>query len=83
MKPDRGVRSVIAAILGSVASFCFVAMAIYYKLADVRVNGVLNGGPTSLAAAMAGLFGGGVVAVVVLVALLRRGNRLDRHTLNR
>jgi hypothetical protein len=83
MKSDKGVRSVVAAILGSVASFCFVAMAIYYNVADVRVNGVLHGGPTSLAAAMAGLFGGGVVAVVVLVALLRRGNRLDQRTLDR
>jgi len=45
-------------------------MAIYYKVADVRVNGFLHGGPTTLAAAMAGLFGGGVVAVVVLVFLL-------------
>jgi Na+/alanine symporter len=70
---------VIAAILGSIASFCLVAIAIYYKVADVRVNGVLRGGPTSLAAAMAGLFGGGVVAVVVLVFLLRRGNRLDQR----
>ncbi len=61
----------IAAIAGSIASFCFVAMAIYYKVADVRVNGILHGGPTTLAAAMAGLFGGGVVAVVVLVLLLR------------
>ena len=70
MKTDRGVRSVIAAVLGSIASFCFVAMAIYYKVADVRVNGFLHGGPTTLAAAMAGLFGGGAVAVVVLVFLL-------------
>jgi hypothetical protein len=71
MKTDRGVRSVIGAVFGSIASFCLVAMAIYYKVADVRVNGILHGGPTALAAAMAGLFGGGVVAVVVLVFLLR------------
>jgi hypothetical protein len=71
MKTDRGVRSVTAAVLGSVASFCLVAVAIYYKVADVRVNGMLHGGPTALAAAMAGLFGGGVVAVVVLVFLLQ------------
>jgi hypothetical protein len=71
MKPDKGVRSVIAAVLCSIVSFCFVAMAIYYKVADVPVNGILHGGPTALAAAMAGLFGGGVVAVVVLVFLLR------------
>jgi hypothetical protein len=70
MKTDRSVRSVIAAVLGSLASFCFVAMAIYYRVADVRVNGFLHGGPTTLAAAMAGLFGGGVVGVVVLVFLL-------------
>jgi hypothetical protein len=70
MKRDRGVRSVVAAVFGSLASFCFVAIAIYYKVADVRVNGFLHGGPTTLAAAMAGLFGGGVVGVVVLVFLL-------------
>jgi hypothetical protein len=78
MKTDGGVRGVVAAISGAVVSFGLVSSAIYYKVADVRVNGVLHGGPASLAAAMAGLFGGGVVALAVLVFLLRWGNRLDR-----
>ena len=77
MKTDDGGVSVIAAILGALVSFGLVFSAIFYKVADVRVNGVFHGGPTSLAAAMAGLFGGGVVALAVLVFLLRRGNRLD------
>jgi hypothetical protein len=70
---------VIAAILGALVSFGLVSSAIYYKVADVRVNGVLHGGPASLAAAMAGLFGGGIVALVVLLFLLRWGSRLDRN----
>jgi hypothetical protein len=69
---------VIAAILGAVISFGLVFSAIYCKVADVRVNGIFHGGPASLAAAMAGLFGGGIVALVVLVILLRWRNRLDR-----
>jgi hypothetical protein len=56
-------------------------MGIYYKVANVRVNGMFHGGPESLAAAMAGLFGGGIVAVVVLVLLLRWESRRDRHEL--
>jgi hypothetical protein len=75
MKTDSGGFSVIAAVLGAVVSFGLVFSAIYYKVADVRVNGMLHGGPASLAAAMAGLFGGGVVALAVLVFLLRWGNR--------
>ncbi|WP_260737316.1 hypothetical protein [Tunturiibacter lichenicola] len=73
---DDGL-SVIAAILGAVVSFGVTFSAIFYKVADVRVNGIFHGGPTSLTAAMAGLFGGGVVALAVLVFLLRWGNRLD------
>lgn len=79
MKNDAGVVGVIAALVGAAVSFGLVAAAIYYKMADVRVNGVFHGGPTSLAAAMAGLFGGGVVAVAVLVILLRWGNGLGRR----
>jgi hypothetical protein len=52
-------------------SFCVVAVAIYCEIASVRVNGFFHGGPAALAAAMAGLFGGGIVAVMVLVFLLR------------
>jgi hypothetical protein len=68
---DRDLRRIVVAIVGGVAAFFVVAMAIYYKMADVAVNGFLHGGPATLAAAMAGLFGGGLVAVVVLILLLR------------
>jgi hypothetical protein len=71
MKNDPDLRRVVVAIAGMVVTFCLVATAIYYKMADVAVNGFLHGGPTMLVAAMAGLFGGGVAAVVVLIVLLR------------
>jgi hypothetical protein len=71
MKPDRSLRSVVVAGVGSLATFCLVATAIYYKMADAGANGFQHGGPTVLAAAMAGLFGGGVAAMVVLFLLLR------------
>ena len=79
MKTDGGGLSVIAAILGALVSFGLVSSAIYYKVADVRVNGIFHGGPASLAAAMAGLFGGGVVALAVMVFLLRWRNRVDHN----
>lgn len=78
-KTEGGVRGVIAALVGAAASFVLVAAAVYYKMADVRVNGVLHGGPDALAAGMAGLFGGGIVAVVVLMILLRMGSRMNRR----
>ena len=71
MKVDRDLRRVVVAIVGGLTAFCVVATAIYYKMADVSLNGWMHGGPTTLAAAMAGLFGGGVAALVVLIALLR------------
>jgi hypothetical protein len=71
MKGDGGLRRIVIAIVGAGFTFCLVGAAIYYKVADVSVNGMLHGGPTTLAAAMAGLFGGGVAAMVVLVLLLR------------
>ncbi len=71
MKADRDLRRVVVAIVGALAAFCLVAMALYYKMANVAVNGFMHGGPATLAAAMAGLFGGGLVAVVVLILLLR------------
>jgi hypothetical protein len=71
LKADRELRRVVVAIVGGLAAFCLVAGAIYYKMADVAVNGFVHGGPTTLTAAMAGLFGGGLVAVVVLILLLR------------
>jgi hypothetical protein len=71
-KPERGMRSVIIALAGAAATFCLIAVTIYYRIADVSANGWLHGGPTTLAAAMAGLFGGGLASVVVLILLLRR-----------
>jgi hypothetical protein len=71
VRTDRDLRRVVVAIVGGLVAFCLVATAIYYKMADVAVNGFVHGGPGMLAAAMAGLFGGGLAAVVVLVLLLR------------
>jgi hypothetical protein len=71
VKGDRDRRRVLVAIIGGLAAFCLVAMVIYYKMADVAVNGFVHGGPATLTAAMAGLFGGGLVAVVALILLLR------------
>jgi hypothetical protein len=71
VKIDRDLRRVVVAIVGGLTAFCVVATAIYYKMADVAVNGFVHGGPATLAAAMAGLFSGGLVAVVVLIFLLR------------
>jgi hypothetical protein len=71
MKSDSGLRRVVVAVSGMVVTFVLVATAIYYKMADVAVNGFLHGGPTMLAAAMAGLFGGGLASLLVLILLLR------------
>jgi hypothetical protein len=71
VKPDRDLRRILIAIAGGLVAFCVVAIVIYYKMADVAVNGFVHGGPATLAAAMAGLFGGGLVAVAVLILLLR------------
>jgi hypothetical protein len=72
MKPDPGLRLVVVAVVGALITFCAVATAVYYKMAGVEVNGWMHGGPTTLTAAMAGLFGGGLTAVVALILLLRR-----------
>jgi Na+/alanine symporter len=71
VKADRDLRRVVVALVGALVAFCVVALVIYYKMADVKVNGFVHGGPATLAAAMAGLFGGGLVAVVALILLLR------------
>jgi hypothetical protein len=68
---DRDLRRIVVAIVGGLAAFCVVATVVYYKMADVAVNGFVHGGPATLAAAMAGLFSGGLVAVAVLILLLR------------
>jgi hypothetical protein len=79
MKPDKGLRRIVTALMGAFVSFCVVAILVYYWMADVRVNGFLHGGPTALSAAMAGLFSGGLVAVVVLVLALRWRSRRERR----
>jgi hypothetical protein len=79
MKPDNDLRRVVAALAGAVVGFCVVAFLVYYWMANVRVNGFLHGGPATLVAGMAGLFSGGLVAVVVLVMLLRWASRRERR----
>ena len=71
VKLDRDLRRVAVAIVGALAAFCLAAFVIYYKMADVAVNGFVHGGPRTLTAAMAGLFGGALVAVAVMILLLR------------
>jgi hypothetical protein len=71
VKTDRDLRRVVVAIVGGLVAFSLVAMAIYYRMANVAVNGFVHGGPAMLAAAMAGLFGGGLAAIAVLILLLR------------
>jgi len=71
MKPDRSLRSVVVAIVGAFVTFCVVGVAIYGTLAHVRVNGFVFSSPAALKAAMGGLFGGGLAALVVLILLLR------------
>jgi hypothetical protein len=79
MRRDNDLRRVVVALVGAFVSFCLVAILVYCWMADVRVNGFLHGGPTALAAAMAGLFSGGLLAVVVLVMLLRWPGRRERR----
>jgi hypothetical protein len=68
---NSGAR-VVVAIAGALVTFCLVAVAIYYKMADVPAHGWINGGPAMLTSAMAGLFGGGFASLMVLVLLLQR-----------
>lgn len=72
MTPDPDLRRILIAVVGAILTFCLAATAIYYKMADVRMNGFVQSGPAALASAMAGLFGGGLLAVVALILLLRR-----------
>jgi hypothetical protein len=71
MEHDPSLRRVVVAVVGALATFCLIGIAIYYRMGDVGRNGFVQSGPAALAAAMAGLFGGGVTAVVALVLLLR------------
>jgi hypothetical protein len=68
----KGGARVIVAIAGALVTFGLVAIATYYKMADVSVHGWIHGGPAMLTSAMAGLFGGGLAALIVLVLLLQR-----------
>jgi hypothetical protein len=68
----KGGGRVIVAIAGALVTFCLVAIATYYKMADVSMHGWIHGGPAMLTSAMAGLFGGGFAALIVLVLLLQR-----------
>jgi hypothetical protein len=60
------------AIVGASIMFCVVGIAVYYWIAGVSVHGWMQGGPVALTGAMAGLFAGGLAAVVALIGLLRR-----------
>ncbi|HSY67880.1 MAG TPA: hypothetical protein VK813_04505 [Edaphobacter sp.] len=71
MEHDPSLRRVVVAVVGALATFCLIGIAIYYRMGDVGRNGFVQSGPAALAAAMAGLFGGGLAAVVALVLLLR------------
>ena len=71
MRADRDLRRVVVAIVGAVVTFCVVAVAIYGTLVHVRVNGFVFSSPEALKAAMGGLFGGGLAALLVLILLLR------------
>ena len=70
--PDKDLRRVVTAIVWAVVVFALVGVGIYWKLANVRMNGFVHGGPVMMTGAMGGLFGGGLVALVVLVLLLQR-----------
>ena len=69
---SAGGGRIVAAIVGAVIAFCVVAVSVYYWIAGVAVHGWMHGGPVALTGAMAGLFSGGLAAVVALILLLRR-----------
>jgi hypothetical protein len=69
---DPDLRRIVVAIIGAATVFCVVAIAVYYWIAGVAVHGWIHGGTVMLTGAMAGLFSGGLTAVVALILLLRR-----------
>jgi hypothetical protein len=71
-KRDSDLRRIVLAIAGAAVAFCVVAIAVYYWIAGVAVHGWIHGGPVMLTGAMAGLFSGGLAAVVALILVLRR-----------
>ncbi|WP_158792315.1 hypothetical protein [Granulicella sp. L60] len=79
MSAEMGLGRVVAALVGAVVSFCVVGGAVFYKVAGVGVSGLRHGGPVVLAGAMAGLFGGGLVAMLMLITALRWGRKGGRE----
>lgn len=71
-KRDPDFRRIVVAVAGAAIVFCVVAIAAYYWIARVAVHGWIHGGPVMLTGAMAGLFAGGLAAIVTLILLLRR-----------
>lgn len=71
MRFDRDLRRVTVTIMGALVTFFLVAGGIYYKMAHGAVHGILYGGPMTMRAAMGGLFGGGLAALVALILLLQ------------
>jgi hypothetical protein len=69
---EAGLRRIVVAIAGALVAFCVFGVGMYYEVAHVSANGWVYRGPTALTAAMAGLFGGGFAAMLVLILLLRR-----------
>jgi hypothetical protein len=71
-KRNSDTNRIVVAIVVAVIAFCVVAVAVYYWIAGVATHGWLHGGPVALTGAMAGLFSGGLTAMLVLILLLRR-----------
>ncbi len=73
MAHDAGLLRLIAALAAAAISFCVVGAALFYKVAKIASRGWRFSGPTALTGEMAALFGGGLVALIVLIAMLRWG----------
>ena len=71
-KRNSDTNRIVVAIVVAVITFCVVAIAVYYWIAGVATHGWMHGGPVALTGAMAGLFSGGLTAMLVLILLLRR-----------
>jgi hypothetical protein len=69
---DPDLCRIVVAIAGASIVFCLVGVGVYYWIAGVAVHGWIHGGPVMLTGAMAGLFAGGLAAMVALILLLRR-----------
>jgi hypothetical protein len=77
LSSNSGAGRLITAVIGALISLCVVGTAIFHKVAAAKGVTLSHGGPAMLTAAMAGLFGGGLAAVLVLILILRwgRGHR--------